>query len=60
MRGSKRRRSTHTWELQAYDGAEKRYHCKTVKAASAREANKLLNAFVSEVDGAECRRRRHV
>ena len=40
-----------TWELQAYDSAKKRYRYKTVKAESAREANKLLAAFVAEVDG---------
>jgi len=39
-----------TWELQAYDSVKKRYRYKTVKAESAREANKLLAAFVSEVD----------
>ncbi len=39
-----------TWELQAYDSAKKRYRYKTVKADSAREANKLLAAFVTEVD----------
>ncbi len=50
MRGSKRRRSASTWELQAYDGRKKRYRYKTVKASSAREASKLLNAFVAEVD----------
>jgi hypothetical protein len=44
IRGSKRRRSKNadTWELQEYDGAKKRYRYKTVKAESAREANKLL------------------
>jgi integrase len=40
-----------TWELQAYDGAKKRYRYKTVKAESAREASKLLAEFVAEVDG---------
>ena len=51
MRGSKRRRSKDTWELQAYDGRKKRYKYKTVRATSGREATKLLNAFVAEVDG---------
>jgi integrase len=51
MRGSKRRRSASAWELQAYDRTKKRYKYRTVKAKSAREADKLLAAFVAEVDG---------
>lgn len=50
MRGHKRKRSARTWELQAYDRVGKRYVYQTIEAKSAREANKLLNAFVTEVD----------
>ena len=48
MRGSERRRSAHTWELQAYDSPKKRYRYKTVKASNARGASELLTAFVAD------------
>lgn len=50
MRGHARKRAKGTWELRAWDSVTKSYRYRTVEASSKREAEKLLSAFVAEVD----------